>query len=445
MNTARPIHSINRSRRQFFQTACVLSAAAFTPKIPNGYLDENPSLPPSFSALKPLADRVHPITPDEFRQRIEHAQRLMAEAPSAPSGSPSQGAKYEALFFAPGTSLCYFTGIRWGLSERLVGLVIPRAGHPVLVVPAFEEGRLREKLHLPIDVRIWQEDQSPTKIAAAALADQNIRTGRIGIEETTGYTFFDHLRNAAPAFEYASADPVTIACRAHKSAHELELMRLACEATFDVFRAAFASLKEGMSQDDIAHLVEAGFAKMNLHGGALVLLGASAALPHGTLQPQKLKEGDVVLIDGGCGVEGYASDVTRTSVYGKPTEKIVRAFELVRKSQDAALEAARAGRFSGTVDDAARTVIVNGGYGPDYKFFTHRLGHGLGLDGHEHPYLVRGSKTILEPGMTFSNEPGIYVPGEFGLRCEDDMVIAADGPAQLLTAGFAPSLEKPFA
>jgi Xaa-Pro dipeptidase len=368
----------------------------------------------------------------------------MAEAPAAASGSPSQAAKYDALFFAPGTSLYYFTGIRWGLSERLVGLVIPRAGHPVLVVPAFEEGRLREKLHLPIEVRIWQEDQSPTEIAAKALADQNIRTGRIGIEETAGFTFFDHLRHAEPGFEYASADSVTIACRGHKSAHELELMRLACEATFDVFRATFASLKEGMSQDDIVHLVEAGFAKMNLHGGALVLLGASAALPHGTLQPQKLKEGDVVLVDGGCGVEGYASDVTRTSVYGKPREKISRAFELVRKSQDAALEAARAGRLSGTVDDAARAVIVNGGFGPDYKFFTHRLGHGIGLDGHEHPYLVRGSKTVLEPGMTFSNEPGIYIPGEFGLRCEDDMVITADGPAQLLTPGFAPSLEKPF-
>ena len=439
------VRCANRSRRQFFHTVGALSAAAFAPNIPNTDSEESSALPPAFSGFKPLADRVHPITPDEFRQRIEQAQRLMGEPSPAASGSPSQAAKYDALFFAPGTSLYYFTGIRWGLSERLVGLMIPRAGHPVLVVPAFEEGRLREKLHLPIEVRIWQEDQSPTKIAAAALADQNIRTGRIGIEETTGFTFFDHLRNAAPGFEYASADSVTIACRAHKSAHELELMRLACEATFDVFRATFASLKDGMSQDDIAHLVEAGFAKMNLHGGALVLLGASAALPHGTLQPQKLKEGDVVLIDGGCGVEGYASDVTRTSVYGKPTEKISRAFELVRKSQDAALDAARAGRLSGTVDDAARAVIVNGGYGPDYKFFTHRLGHGIGLDGHEHPYLVRGSKTILEPGMTFSNEPGIYIPSEFGLRCEDDMVIGADGPAQLLTPGFAPSLEKPFA
>ena len=446
MNTAHPIRPAKPSRRQFFQAAGTLSAAVLAPKISSaGTPEDSATLPPAFSAVKPLGNRIHPVTPDEFHQRIDHAQRLMADAPPAPSGSPSQATKYDALFFAPGTSLYYFTGIRWGLSERLVGLVIPRVGHPILVVPGFEEGRLREKLHLPLEVRIWQEDQSPTKIAAAALADQNIRSGRMGIEETAGFTFFDHLRDAAPGFQYASADPVTIACRAHKSAHELELMRLACEATFDVFRATFASLKEGMSQDDIAHLVEAGFAKMNLHGGALVLLGASAALPHGTLQPQKLKEGDVVLIDGGCGVDGYASDVTRTSVYGKPSEKISRAFELVRKSQDAALDAARAGRLSGTVDDAARVVIVNGGFGPDYKFFTHRLGHGIGLDGHEHPYLVRGSKTILEPSMTFSNEPGIYIPGEFGLRCEDDMVIAADGPAQLLTPGFAPSLEKPFA
>src|SRR6266481_5026564 len=438
MNTRHSHRLFEQSRRQFFQAAGVLSVAALAPgtRYGNGFREVDSSLPRSFSALKPLGDRVHPITPDEFRQRIERAQQFMADAPTAPSGSPSQAIKYDALFFAPGTSLYYFTGIRWGLSERLVGLVIPRSGHPVLVVPAFEEGRLREKLHLPIEVRIWQEDQSPTEIAAKALADQNIRTGRIGIEETAGFTFSDHLRHAALGFELAAADPITIACRAHKSPHELELMRLACDATFDVFRATFASLKEGMSQEDIAHLIEAGFAKMNLHSGALVLLGASAALPHGTLQPQKLREGDVVLIDGGCGVEGYASDVTRTSVFGRPSEKMMHAFELVRKSQDAALDAARANHLSGTVDDAARAVIVNGGYGPDYKFFTHLLGHGIGLDGHEHPYLVRGSKTVLEPGMTFSNEPGIYIPGEFGLRCEDDMVIA-DGPAQLLTQGFA--------
>ncbi len=392
------------------------------------------ALPTAFSTLKPLGSRVHPITADEFHGRLLQAQKLMLDL------TP----KYDALFVAPGTSLYYFTGIRWGLSERLLALVLPRTGDPIVVVPAFEEGRMQEKLHFAAEVRAWQEDESPTKIAAAALADRGIRTGRVGVEETAAFTFFDHLRSAAPGFECVSADPVTIACRGRKSAHELELMRLACEATFDVFRAVFASLKPGMSQEDIGKLVEGGFSKMGLHGGALVLLGASAALPHGTIKPQKLKEGDVVLIDGGCAVESYQSDVTRTGIFGKAPEKVARVYEIVRKAQDAALDAARAGRLSGTVDDAARKMITDAGYGPDYKYFTHRLGHGIGLDGHEHPYLVRGSKTVLEPGMTFSNEPGIYIPGEFGLRCEDDMVIGADGPAQLLTKGFAVSLEKPL-
>ena len=353
--------------------------------------------------------------------------------------------KFDALFLAPGTGLYYFSGIRWWPSERLLALVIPRSGDPIIVVPGFEEGRMRERLKFAAEVRVWQEDESPTKIAAAALADRGIRTGRVGIDETTYFTFYDHFRSAAPGLECVSGDAVTIACRGTKSAHELELMRLACDATFDVFRATFASLKAGMSQDDIAHLIEAGFAKMGLHGGALVLIGASAALPHGTIKPATMKEGDVVLIDGGANVEGYASDVTRTGVVvGKASDKVARVYEIVRKAQDAALDAARAGRLSGTVDDAARAVVTNAGYGPDYKYFTHRLGHGIGLDGHEHPYLVRGSKTVLAPGMTFSNEPGIYIPGEFGLRCEDDMVITADGPAQLLTQRFPVSLEKPL-
>jgi Xaa-Pro dipeptidase len=222
------------------------------------------------------------------------------------------------------------------------------------------------------------------------------------------------------------------------------LMRLACEATCDVYRATFAALKEGMSQQEISALAEAGYAKMGLRGDAMVLIAESSALPHGSIKPQTLREGQIVLIDDGCTVEGYCSDVTRTGVFGKPTEKMQRTFELVRKAQDAALDAARKGQFSGSVDDAARGVISAGGYGPDYKFFMHRLGHGIGLDGHEHPYLVRGSKTVLQTGMTFSNEPGIYIPGEFGIRCEDLMVISDDGPAQLLTPRFQVSLEKPL-
>ncbi len=384
--------------------------------------------------MKPLGARLKPITPDEFRARLDHAQKLMSDL------KPN----FDALFFAPGTSLYYFTGIRWGLSERLVALVLPRAGKPVLVCPGFEEGRFREQLRFPIEIRVWQEDESPTKLAAAPYPSKaSVADGWESRRPLISHTPIICGR-PLPGFEYVSADPVTIACRGRKSPHELELMRLACEATFEVYKPVFAALREGMSQDDIAHMVEAGFSKMGLRGGALVLLGASAALPHGTKQPQKLKEGDVVLIDGGCGVDGYASDVTRTGIFGKPSDKIAKAYELNRKAQDAALDAARSGRLSGTVDDAARAVIVNGGYGPGYKYFTHRLGHGIGLDGHEHPYLVKGSTTSLEPGMTFSNEPGIYVPGEFGMRCEDDMVIMPDGPAQLLTPNFAVSLEKPM-
>ena len=418
------------SRRSFLRASAASAAICSLPQ----ERQASPALPPQFSALKPLGDRIHPITSDEFRARLAHAQEIMSQL----------NPKFEALILGPGTSLYYFTGIHWGLSERLLALVVPRTGEPILISPAFEEGRAREQLHFPMEVRVWQEDESPTKLIATSLADRSIRSGRIGIEETLPFTFYDHLRAVAPAYEYVSADPVTIACRACKSPRELELMRLACEATIDVYRQVFGAIKEGMSEQDIARLVSSGFAKMDLRGGALVLLGASAALPHGSKQPQKLKEGDVILIDGGCTVEGYESDVTRTGILGKPTEKMQRAYDAVRKAQDVALEAARAGKLSGSVDDAARAVITEAGFGPDYKFFTHRVGHGIGLDGHEHPYLVRASKTVLEAGMTFSNEPGIYVPGEFGIRCEDDMVIIADGPAQILTPHFQYSFEHPM-
>jgi Xaa-Pro aminopeptidase len=428
-----PPHPFNR--RKLVKSAAAFAALAPAATFAPERREKNDrTVPPSFDSLKPLSTRVKPITSDEHQSRIAHAQQLLAE----------QKPRMDALFVAPGTSLFYFMGVHWWPSERLLGLLIPQKGEPLVVCPAFEEARFREQLRFPAEVRIWQEDESPTKLAASALADRGLRSGRVAVEEATMFTFYDHLRQAAPGLEFASADPVTIACRGVKSAHELELMRLACEATCDVYRAVFASLKEGMSQSDVSALVEAGYAKMGLRGDALVLFGAAAALPHGTVKPQTLREGDVVLIDDGCKVEGYSSDVTRTGVFGKPTEKIQRTFEIVRRAQDAALDAARKGKLSGTVDDAARGIITSAGYGPDYKFFTHRLGHGIGLDGHEHPYLVRGSKTNLIPGMTFSNEPGVYIPGEFGIRCEDLMAVAEDGPAQLLTPSLQVSLERPL-
>jgi Xaa-Pro dipeptidase len=415
------------SRRQFIGSGAALAIATAPSSLP---IEGSQA----FATLKPLGDRVKPISTEEFQERTAHAQKLMADVDP----------KIDAIILGPGTSLYYFTGIRWWLSERMLCLVLPRNREPILISPAFEEGRLRESLRYPTEVRVWQEDESPSKLIAAVLVDRKMNDGRIGIEERLPFTFYDHIREATPGCTLVSADAVTIGCRALKSAHELELMRLACEATFAVYREVFGALKEGMSQGDIGQMISTGFGKMELRGDALVLIGASAALPHGSKMPQKLKEGNVVLIDGGCIVEGYESDVTRTGVFGKPSAKVQQVYEIVRQAQDAALEAARAGKLSGTVDDAARAVITNAGYGPDYKFFTHRLGHGIGLDGHEHPYLVRGSNTVLAPGMTFSNEPGIYIPGEFGLRCEDDMVITADGPAKLLTAGFQVSLEKPL-
>ncbi|HET9804431.1 MAG TPA: Xaa-Pro peptidase family protein, partial [Candidatus Acidoferrum sp.] len=419
----------------FLHSSLLSSSSLLLPASPHRQ-DQKDSRPPAaFTRLAPLGSRVKPVIHEEFRARLSRAQQLMAD----------ESPKFDALFVAPGTSLYYFTGVRWWPSERLLAFLLPRTGDPIFVCAAFEEGRLREQLRFPAEVRVWQEDESPTKLAAQALADRGIRTGRVAIDETTYFTFFDHFRAAAPALDCNSGDPITIACRGTKSPHELELMRLACEATCDVFRAVFASLKEGMAQSDVNALVETGFSKMKLRGDALVLFGPSAALPHGSIKPQSLKEGDVVLIDGGCKLEGYDSDITRTAVFGKPSDKMRRVYDLVRGAQNAALEAARAGRLSGSVDDAARAVITKGGFGPDYKFFTHRLGHGIGLDGHEHPYLVRDSKTVLAPGMTFSNEPGIYIPGEFGIRCEDDMVITADGPAQILSPAFQHSLEQPFA
>ncbi len=433
MNPPNPTVSTTKfSRRQAIKTAGAI--AAFAPGAVLAQSQEGASLPPAFRELKPLGSRVKPITPEEFRARAAKAEQLLDE----------QNPKVDALFLSAGTALYYFTGVRWWSSERMLGVLLTRKGDPIVVCPAFEESRFREQLKYPADVRVWQEDQSPSKIAGSALADRGLRTGRIAVEETAMYTFYDRLRQAAPGFEFVSGDPITIGCRGVKSPHEIELIRLACEATCDVYKAVFASLREGISQNEVSNLVDAGYALVGVRGDAMVLFGSSAALPHGSIKPRTLREGDVVLIDDGCKVEGYSSDVTRTGVFGKPSAKIQQTFETVRRAQEAALDAARKGRLSGTVDDAARTVITSAGYGPDYKFFTHRLGHGIGLDGHEHPYLVRGSKTVLQPGMTFSNEPGVYIPAEFGVRCEDLMAITENGPAQLLTPGFQVSLEKPL-
>jgi Xaa-Pro dipeptidase len=431
------------SRRDLFKTAAAATGGVAARALINGTAvgqrsaaqSAGDSLPPAFGALKPLGDRVMPIRAEELQARVAHAQQLMTD--SKP--------RFEALYVAPGTTLVYYTGIHWWPSERILAFLVPRKGDPLLVAPAFEAGRLHEQMRWPVELRVWQEDESPYAIIEKWLAERGIRTGQVGVEATTRYVFFDGLRHAATSLDYTSGDPITVGCRAQKSTHELELMRLACSATCDVYKAVFASLREGMTQREVSELAARGYARMGLQGEASVFFGPSSALPHGSREEQVLREGVGVMIDDGTTVEGYQSDVTRMGVLGKPPEKLQHAFEIVRNAQNAALAAAVAGHQCGSVDSAARKIITDAGFGPGYKYFSHRLGHGIGMDGHESPYLVSGNTTILKPGMTFSNEPGIYVLGEYGMRCEDDMVIAESGEAQLLTPGFQPSLETPIA
>ena len=345
------------------------------------------------------------------------------------------------------TGRVYFSNIRWWLSERFFCMVLPAKGDPFYVCPAFEEGRAREQISRgPLgdsaDVRIWQEDENPYERFAQGLKDRGLSSGRIGLEETMYFVYTNNLAKAAPALHFENAIPVTAGCRQIKSEHELELMKLASKVTLTAYEAAWKALKPGMTDHDFGGLIESAHSQLGFEGGAMVLVGKYAALPHGTINPQTIKEDDLVLIDGGCKVEGYSSDITRTFVVGKPTDKMKQVFDIVYRAQKVAYETAKAGTPCGKVDDAARKVITDAGYGPGYKYFTHRLGHGLGMDGHEWPYLVKGNMLPLQKNMTFSDEPGIYIPGEFGVRLEDDQVITENG-GQLMT-GQSPSLEDPF-
>ena len=422
------------SRRDFLKSGAVITAGLASSASLAAAQDRKP-LPPSIAALKSMKALARPITADERRARIARARELMAEN------------HLDAVVITPGTSLVYFSDIHWWPSERFFAMVLPAKGDPFYVSPAFEEGRAREQVSRgPLgdsaDVRIWQEDESPYARLAEGLKDHGISTGRIGCEETMYYVFSSNLAKAAPAAHFDSATPVTAGCRMIKSEHELELMRLANKVTLAAFEAAWKALKPGMTDHEFGPLIEAAHDQLGFSGGSLVLVGQYSAQPHGTINPQTIKENDIVLIDGGCKVEGYNSDITRTFVVGKPTDKQKQVFDIVHRAQETAHKAARPGQPCGSVDDAARKVVTDAGYGPDYKYFVHRVGHGIGMDGHEWPYLVRGNKLALEKNMTFSDEPGIYIRGEFGIRLEDDQVITENG-GELMT-GPSLSLTEPF-
>jgi Xaa-Pro dipeptidase len=427
------------SRRRFLKVgSAVAGVAAASPSLLASASAEScpgSPLPQSLAKLKSRKSEATPITREERAARQEHARSSMREN------------AMDAIVLMEGTSLRYFTGIRWGGGERMFALVLPAKGAAFYVCPAFEEGRAHEQIAgAPAgenpDVRTWQEDESPYQRVVQGLQDRGITGGKVGIEETVRFFFADGIAKAAPQATLKSATPVTAGCRRIKSAHELALMQLANQVTLTAYEAVYHALREGMTQQQAGDLIAAAYDQLGFPGEASVQVGEYSALPHGSATPQMIREGSIVMIDDGCTVEGYQSDITRTFVLGKASEKMKRVFDIVHRAQTAALTAARPGAECGSVDAAARKVITDAGYGPDYKFFSHRLGHGIGMDGHEWPYLVRGNTTKLQPNMTFSDEPGIYIRGEFGIRLEDDMHVTENG-AELFTPQ-SPSLEDPF-
>jgi Xaa-Pro dipeptidase len=350
-----------------------------------------------------------------------------------------------AIVLEPGASMSYFTATRWGRSERTFALVLPSVGEPAWVAPAFEEGRAREAIQLGTDIRVWQEDESPSALIAGILRDRGVRTGRIGIEETVRFFVSDGLRHAAPALELVSADPVTAGCRMIKSPAELALLRRANEITLAAIAAAAESLYDGIPQAEFRNHLSAAFRALGAPGGGLILFGKWTASPHGTREPQRLRAGEMVLVDAGCEVEGYSGDVTRSWVLGKPSDRQRKVWDLERKAQDAALAAVKPGATCEQIDAAARGVITAAGFGPGYKLpgLPHRTGHGIGLDGHEWTNLVRGNRTRLAPGMCFSDEPTISIPGEFGIRLEDCFYVTEEGRGRMFTPP-SPSFDDPF-
>ncbi|QNI34195.1 aminopeptidase P family protein [Alloacidobacterium dinghuense] len=433
------------SRRNFLWGSSAAALVALRPdaRAQQGAPMASPgSVPPAIAALPDLSGQARPFTNDERLARIERARQLMVEN------------KVDAIILSNNaTSSVYFANIRFGGSERFWALVIPAKAKPFVVCPAFEEDRARELLESgpfgkDTEILTWQEDENPFALTVKGLKDRGIAAGTVGLDENMKFIFADSLAKAGPGLHFVSALPVTAGCRMIKDQHELDCIALACRATLLVYRAVYQSLQEGMMTRDVRRLIQAGYQKVGFEGEASLNIGEFTASPHGSIQPQTIREGTILMLDDGCSVEGYTSDITRTFVLGKATDKMKSVFDVVKKAQSAALAAAKPGVALASVDAAARRVIVDAGYGPGFKYFTHRVGHGMGMDMHEWSYLVKNNmfgwelNPALRPNMVFSDEPGVYIRCEFGVRLEDDMHVTENG-AELFTPQ-SPSLEDPF-
>lgn len=405
------------NRRQLVQGGGALGLAAMVGRAAGGATAAGD--PALTKAAPVLANRVDDLAApgrEDFERRVEAAQRALAAADLG------------ALVVEATSSLGYFTGVRWWPSERVFAVVIPRRGEPVYVAPAFEAGRARERIAGGEELRVWQENESPYLRVAEVLRDRGLATQPVALDPAARFFVADGLRGAL-AGPLVDGAPIVNACRGRKDAKEIALMRRANEITEAAIARALSGLGEGQTQADLAQAVAAAHvAQGAAPGWALVLFGPNAAYPHGTDATYQLRKGDLVLMDCGTDVHGYQSDITRTVAFGAPpSDRQRKAWTTVQRAQQVAFATARPGVACGAVDRAARVVIEEAGFGAGYASFTHRLGHGIGMDGHEWPYLVEGNPQLLEPGMTCSDEPGIYLVGELGVRLEDIIHVTEDG------------------
>jgi Xaa-Pro dipeptidase len=390
---------------------------------------------PAFAAaetgLTSLATDAQPISLSERRQRVAKAQDLMSQR------------GWGGLLVEAGSTLEYFTGVRWRRSERTTAAIIPAVGAPIVVCPFFEEPSIRETLALG-EVRTWNEADSPFETLAGALRDRGGAGRPLAVEQTTRFFVLDGVRRAA-GVEVVGGESIVRACRLYKSPAELALMQTANDITLAALKYVHGAVETGMSSADIAGLMDKTTAAL---GGdvefSMVLLNEASAFPHGSDKPQKVVEGSVILMDCGCAVHGYQSDISRTWIHGAATPRQRQVWNTVKRGQEIALEAAHPGVAAGAVDDAVRRFYEAQGWGPAYRLpgLSHRTGHGIGLDGHEDAYLVHGDATPLEPGMCFSDEPGLYIPGEFGIRLEDCWHMTEAGPKPFTR--LARSVEDPI-
>jgi Xaa-Pro dipeptidase len=409
------------SRRHFFAFAAAGAAL--------GACARAPAPEAHAPGLASLTTGAQPITAAEHAARVAKLQSLM------------QQQKVAATLIEAGSSLEYFTGIRWWRSERTTAALIPAAGQAIVVTPFFEVPSVQESLRIAADVRPWHEDQSPFELIAGAAG-----RGPLAVEHTTRYFIIDHVRKAGRGVpDIVSGEALVNACRMIKSPAELALMQFANDVTIAALRQVHAGIETGMSAADIMSLlVTATNALGGRHEFSLVLLNEASAYPHGSEHPQSVREGSVILVDTGCKVHGYSSDISRTWIFGEPSARQREVWDTVKRGQEIALETAKIGLPVGDLDVAVRTYYEGLGWAKDYGLpgTSHRTGHGIGMDGHEPPNLMRADRTPLAAGMCFSDEPGIYIPGEFGVRMEDIWHMTEAGP-QLFTR-LAKSIDQPI-